>query len=51
MLSQVFEYSKLFLQFSKWCNGLDDFKMTPFISPSYADIGIHPDHSYLETFV
>ena len=52
MSSQVFEYSKLFLQFGKWCklsNGLDDFKEALYICPNHIDIDIHSDHGYLDT--
>ncbi len=33
----------------KLSNGLDDFKVALYISPNHADIGIHPDNSYLNT--
>ncbi len=51
--SQVFEYSKLFLQVYKWwkvSNGLDDFKVTLYICPNYMNDDIHSDHGYLDTW-
>ncbi len=49
-LSQLFEYSKLFLQLNKWwkvSNALDHFKVALYTCPNHTDHGIHSDHAYL----
>ena len=49
---QFFEYSKLFFHLERSCklfNGLNDFKVTPYVCQNHTDDDIHSDHSFLDT--